>query len=42
MFLANFLFIVSHLKIHAVVHLNSSEALTSLQLNKKKNKLLTH
>ena len=30
MFLANFIFVVSHLKIHPVVHLNTSKALTSL------------
>ena len=30
MFLANFIFVVSHLKIHSAVHLNTSKALTSL------------
>ena len=30
MFLANFIFVVPHLKIDLAVHLNTSEALTSL------------
>ena len=30
MYLANFIFVVSHLKIHPAVHLNTSKALTSL------------
>ena len=30
MFLANFIFVVSHLKVHPTVHLNTSKALTSL------------
>ena len=35
MFLANFIFVVSHLKIHQVVHLNTLKALTSLQSKRK-------
>ena len=35
MFLANFIFFVSHLKIHPAVHLNASKALTSLQSKRK-------
>ena len=35
MFLANFIFVVSHLKIHPAVHLNTSKALTSLQSERK-------
>ena len=36
MFLANFIFVASHLKTHAAVHLNISKALTSLQSKKEK------
>ena len=35
MFLANFIFVVSHLKIHAAVYLNTSKALMSLQSKRK-------
>ena len=35
MFLTNFIFAVSHLKIHPAVNLNTSKALTSLQLKRK-------
>ena len=35
MFFANFIFVVSHLKIHPAVHLNNSKALTSLQSKRK-------
>ena len=35
MFLANFSFVVSHLKIHSAVHLNTSKALMSLYLKGK-------
>ena len=35
MFLANFIFVVSHLKIHSAVHLNTSKALTSLKSKRK-------
>ena len=35
MFLANFISVVSHLKIHPAVHLNTLKALVSLQLKRK-------
>ena len=35
MFLANFIFVVSQLKIHPAVHLNTSTALISLQSKRK-------
>ena len=35
MFLTNFIFIVSHLKAHPAVHLNTSKAPTSLQSKRK-------
>ena len=35
MFLASFIFVVSHLKIHPAVHLNTLKALTSLDLERK-------
>ena len=35
MFLANFIFFVSHLKIHPAAHLNTLKALMSLQLKRK-------
>ena len=41
MFFANLIFVVSHLIIHPAVHLNTSKALTSLQLKRKANKKFT-
>ena len=35
MFLANFIFVVSHLKIHPDIHLNTSKPLMSLQPKRK-------
>ena len=35
MFLANFISVISHLKIHPAVHLNTAKALTSLQSKRK-------
>ena len=35
MFFANFVFVVSHLKIHPAVHLNNSNAKMSLQTKRK-------
>ena len=32
---SNFIFVVSHLKIHPAVHLNTSKALTSLSSKRK-------
>ena len=35
MFLVDFIFVVSHLKIHPADHLNTTEALTSLYSKRK-------
>ena len=40
MFLANFIFVVSHLKIHPAVSLNTSKALTSFSSERNINQFL--
>ena len=39
-FVANFIFVVPHLKIHPAVYLNTSKALTSLSKRRQKEKFI--